>query len=89
MNKGELIEAVASQLDGSKTNASKAVDAVIASITSGIQNDQKVAISGFGTFVRKERAERKGVNPATKQPMMIAASTTCGFKPAQALKDAI
>lgn len=89
MNKGELIEAVASQLDGSKTEATRAVEAVIASITQGIQTDQKVAISGFGTFVRKQRAERRGVNPATKQPMTIAASTTCAFKPAQALKEAI
>lgn len=89
MNKGELIEAVASQMNGSKTEASKAVDAVIASIMNGIQTDQKVAISGFGTFTRKERAARKGINPATKEPMTIAASTTCAFKPAQALKQAI
>ena len=74
MNKGELIEAVASQLAGSKVEATKAVEAVIASITQGIQHDQKVAISGFGTFVRKERAARRGVNPATKQPMTIEAS---------------
>ncbi|MCA9271869.1 MAG: HU family DNA-binding protein [Phycisphaerales bacterium] len=89
MNKGELIEAVASQLQGSKVEATKAVEAVIASITHGIHTDQKVAISGFGTFVRKERAARRGVNPATKQPMTIEASTTCAFKPAQALKEAI
>ncbi|HED54694.1 MAG TPA: HU family DNA-binding protein [Phycisphaerales bacterium] len=89
MNKTDLVEVVASRLEGSKAEASKAVEAVIAAIAHGIQTDEKVAISGFGTFLKKERAARRGINPATKEPMMIQASTTCSFKPAQALKEAI
>lgn len=89
MNKTDLIEAVASQLELSKTDAGKAIDAVIDSITHGLKTDEKVAISGFGTFVRKTRAARTGINPATKQPIEIKASTTCGFKPASALKESL
>ena len=46
MNKGELIDAVATQLETTKADATKAVDAVIASIANGVRIDQKVQIAG-------------------------------------------
>ena len=55
MNKSKLIEAVAVDLGGSKTNASRAIDAVIKSIKEGIESDESVTISGFGTFIKKQR----------------------------------
>lgn len=87
MNKGDLIESVAAELGESKATASKVVEAVLISISSGVNSDEKVAIAGFGTFKKKFRKERNGINPATKQPITIAASTTVGFTPSQALKE--
>ena len=89
MNKGQLIDAVASELGQSKASASRAVEAVIGSITCGIKRDQAVTIVGFGTFSRKERAARTGRNPSTGLPMDIKASTTVGFRPSQALKEEV
>ncbi len=86
MNKSDLIEVVASQLSSTKTEAGRAVDAVIEAIVEGVQRDQKVTITGFGTFQAKQRAARTGINPATKERITIAPSTTCSFKPAQSLK---
>ncbi len=87
MNKGQLVEAVASELGSTKTAASKAIEAVIACITEGIKHDDTVTISGFGTFARKTRAPRTGTNPSTGEPLQIKASKTVNFKPSQALKD--
>jgi DNA-binding protein HU-beta len=89
MNKGQLIEAVAAELGESKATATRAVDAVIQSITAGIKTDEAVTIVGFGTFSKKERAARTGINPATREPMEIKASTTVGFKPSQSLKETL
>lgn len=89
MNKGQLIEAVASELGESKAEASRAVVAVINCITQGAKRDQSVTIVGFGTFTKKSRSARTGRNPATGQPMEIKASTTIGFKASQALKQAL
>ena len=89
MNKTDLIDRVASQLEITKADASKAVEAVIEAIANGVREDEKVTIAGFGAFVRKERKSRMGVNPTTKQPMPIAASRTCGFRPAPALKESL
>jgi DNA-binding protein HU-beta len=89
MNKGQLIDQVATELGESKASASRAVEAVIASITNGIKEDENVTIVGFGTFTRKNRAARTGRNPATGEPMQIKASKTVGFRPSQALKDTV
>lgn len=89
MNKGDLIEAVASHLGESKAVAARALDAVLASVTEGIQQDGKVSIAKFGTFRRKSRKERTAINPSTKEPMHIPASSTVGFTPSQSFKDAL
>jgi DNA-binding protein HU-beta len=86
MNKGQLIEAVATQLGGSRAAASRAVDAVINCITHGIKGDDNVTISRFGTFTKKNRKARVGRNPITREPMEIKASRTVGFRPSQNLK---
>lgn len=87
MNKGQLIEAVAAELDTSKAAASRAVDAVVSSIVNGIKHDNNVTIVGFGSFAKKPRAARTVRNPMSGEPMEIKATTTVGFRPSQALKD--
>ena len=89
MNKGELIEAVAAAADLSKSDATKAVDAVVDGITKALQKGDQVSIVGFGTFSVKDRAARTGRNPATGQTIQIAASRAPGFKAGKALKDAV
>ena len=58
MNKGQLVEAVATELDMSKAAASRAVEAVIGCITNGIKIDENVTIVGFGSFMKKQRSAR-------------------------------
>lgn len=87
MNKADLVEAVAARLGESKTNANRAVEAVLSGLADGVQRDEKVALAGFGTFRAKDRKARTGINPATKQPIHIPASRTIAFTPSQSLKD--
>jgi DNA-binding protein HU-beta len=86
MNKGQLVETVAAEMDVSKAVAQRAVEAVLRSITSGIKEDQSVSIVGFGSFSRKTRAARTVRNPATGQPMEVKESVTVGFKPSTSLR---
>lgn len=44
---------------------------------------------GFGTFEVKDRAERKGRNPQTKEPITIPASKAPVFKAGKGLKDKV
>ena len=58
-------------------------------ITAELAAGNRVQLAGFGTFETKPRAARTGRNPKTKETIEIAASTSVGFKPAKALKDAV
>ena len=89
MNKGELIEAVAGSAGLSRADATKAVDAVLDSITGTLANGGSVSLVGFGTFSVKARAARSGRNPRTGETIHIPASNVPGFKAGKALKAAV
>ena len=89
LNKKGLIDVVANKLDITKKDATVAVETVFEAITEALVNGNKVDISGFGKFEVKTRAERTGINPATKETIQIPASKAPGFKAAKALKEAV
>ncbi|MDH3871347.1 MAG: HU family DNA-binding protein [Gammaproteobacteria bacterium] len=89
MNKSELIDAVASETDLSKADATKATDAVLDTITGALSKGDQVTLVGFGTFSVRDRAARAGRNPQTGETIQIKASKSPGFKAGKALKDAV
>jgi DNA-binding protein HU-beta len=89
MNKGELIEAVAAAADLTKADATKAVEAVLDTVTRTLKKGDQVSIVGFGSFSVKSRAARQGRNPKTGATIDIPASRVPGFKAGKALKDAV
>lgn len=89
MKKIELVEAVAEEVGLTKADATKAIDATFAAITSALKDGDKVPLVGFGTFATSKRAAREGRNPRTGETVKIAARTAVTFKPGSALKDAV
>ena len=89
MNKAELIDAVASSADLSKSSATQAVDAVVDTITESLRNGDAVTLVGFGTFEVRDRAARTGRNPQTGEEIQIKASKAPAFKAGKAIKDAV
>lgn len=89
MNKSELIDAATDKAGLSKSDVSKTLDAVLGTITESVSRGEKVALTGFGTFERRERAARKGRNPQTGEELEVAASKAPAFKPGQQFKDAV
>jgi len=71
MNKTELIDAVAEAADLTKAESSRAVDAVVASITKALKDGDAVTLVGFGTFQVRDRAARTGRNPKTGESIKI------------------
>lgn len=89
MNKNELIHAVAEKTALSKKDCEAAVSAMFDAITESLVQGEKVQLVGFGSFEVKQRAERVGRNPKTKEAIQIPASKAPVFKPGKALKDAV
>lgn len=89
MNKSELIEAIAASADIPKAAATRALDAMVDTVTESLKDGDSVSLVGFGTFSVKERAARTGRNPQTGEPIQISAAKVPTFKAGKALKDSV
>jgi len=89
MNKGDLVNAVASSAGITKAQATEAVNAVFGSIENTLKNGGSASFVGFGTFGVSKREAREGRNPATGATIKIAASNQVKFKAGKALKDSV
>lgn len=89
MNKSELINIIASESGLSKANAARALDATTDAITSVMASGDSVQLTGFGSFIVRDRAARAGRNPQTGAIIKISASKVAAFKAGKALKGAV
>jgi DNA-binding protein HU-beta len=90
MKKAEIIERMADEAGISKTAAGSALGAFTDCVTEALQGkEEKVTLTGFGTFSISNRKARKGVNPQTGETIDIKASKSVKFKAGKKLKDAI
>ena len=87
MNKTELIAIAAENAGMTKKDTERVMNAAIDAITAALVKGEKVQLSGFGTFEIKEREERIGRNPRTKEAVTIRATRVPAFKASKALKD--
>lgn len=89
MNRMNLVEHVAGELEMSKAGAARAIDAVFGGITRAVKKGDDVRLVGFGTFHVKKRAAGKGRNPKTGDAIKIAAQKNVRFRAGTALKSAV
>ena len=89
MNKAELITAVSEKTGLSKKVSEKAVHAALDTMTETLEIGEKVQLVGFGVFDVKERGDRIGRNPKTKEEIEIPASRVPQFKAGKLLKEAV
>ena len=87
ISKTDLIKQISTSHDTTISAVTASVDALLDAIGQAVANGDDVQLHGFGKFQKKERAARRGINPRTKEPIQIAASSSVSFRPAQALKD--
>ena len=89
MNKADLVAAIAENSGLTKADAARALDAATGAITSALSAGDSVAITGFGSFLVRERAARSGRNPQTGATIQIAASKVPAFKAGKLLKESV
>lgn len=89
MNKLDLIAEVAKNTGLTKTDATKATDALLDAVTSALKKGDEVRLVGFGTFSVASREATTGRNPRTGEEIKIAASKQPKFKAGKVLKDAL
>jgi DNA-binding protein HU-beta len=88
MNKTELIESIGGRL-GDKKAAGAALDAVLSEIQSAVTKGDKVSITGFGVFERRERAARTARNPRTGEAVKVKKTAVPEFRPGAGFKEVV
>jgi DNA-binding protein HU-beta len=86
VNKAELIQALSAYYDGSKSEAAKALNAVVETITYKTAAGEKVSITGFGVFEKVPRSARMVRNPRTGERKRAKATAVPRFRAGTDLK---
>lgn len=89
MSKESLVKEVAEQAGITKTDASKAIEAIFDTIQDSLTKGEPVSLVGFGSFKVSKRIARTGRNPRTGEPISIPETTVPSFSAGKSLKDAI
>ena len=87
--KKDLATVIARETGFTKKKSQEIVETVFEEMKKQMSEGNDVQIYGFGKFEIRERAARKGINPATKETIEIPATKVVGFKPAKALKERV
>ncbi|MBI3366256.1 HU family DNA-binding protein [Candidatus Roizmanbacteria bacterium] len=86
MTKADLVAQVAKKAGLTAKAAKDAVSGVFNTMSDAMKRGEKVVVTGFGTFMVRRRAARKGRNPQTGAEIQIPATKTPGFTAGKSLK---
>lgn len=89
MNKAELISKMAEKSNLTKKDIEIVLKSFIETVEAALAKKDKIQIIGFGCFETKERKEREGKNPRTKEPITIPGATVPVFKPGKEFKEKV
>lgn len=89
MTKADIVEKIYEKIGFSKKESAEFVDMVFDIMKDTLENGEKIKIAGFGNFVVKEKADRRGRNPQTGEEITISARRILAFKPSQVLKSSL
>jgi DNA-binding protein HU-beta len=80
VNKAQFVESLAERLDGDKKRAAFALDAVLDNVYAYVVKGDRVALTGFGVFEKRERAARTARNPATGASVKVKKTSVPAFR---------
>jgi integration host factor subunit beta len=89
MNKMDIINRLASDINVNQKIAKIAVDTIIESIKGAITKDERVEIRGFGSFTLREYKAYRGRNPKSGETVNVEPKKLPYFKVGKELKEMI
>ena len=89
LTRADLAEAINRRLGFSRAESLDLVEAILCRMCDALAEGENVKISGFGTFLLRDKAERVGRNPKTGIEVPITPRRVVTFRASQMLKDQI
>ena len=89
MKKTDLIEVISKQSKISRAESKFCVEVILEELTSAIASGEGVEVRGFGSFCKRHRKGRMGINPKTGEKTKITEKFVSFYRPGKFLKEAI
>jgi len=89
LTKKDLVNLVYMQIGFSKQVAENLIEDLFFTIVTQLKKEKKIKISKFGTFSLREKKQRVGRNPKTKEEKLITSRTVVLFKPSKEFKELV
>ena len=89
LTKDPLIYSIGDRLGISKTESTSLVESFLETVKSSLSNGEDVLISGFGKFIVRNKAARRGRNPATGEDLTLDPRRVITFKCSPVMRDRI
>ncbi|HVO65267.1 MAG TPA: integration host factor subunit alpha [Syntrophales bacterium] len=85
MTKADIVGIVDKRLNLNKKECYKLVESVFEIIKDTLGRGENLKISGFGQFIIRQKADRRGRNPQTGESITIEARRIVTYKPSPVL----
>jgi DNA-binding protein HU-beta len=89
VNKAQLVEALSTRLGEDKKRTAATVDALLDTVYRTVQKGEKVALTGFGVFEKRDRAARTARNPATGEKVRVKKTSVPAFRAGQEFRNVV
>lgn len=89
LTKEKIINSIYNQVGLSKSQSRSVVEKILEIVKGTLESGEDLLISGFGKFVVKEKAERRGRNPQTTEDLQLRARRVIVFKTSGVLRNRI
>ena len=89
LTRADLADTVHRRLGLSRAESASLVERVLHHMCASLSDGQNVKISGFGTFILRDKGERIGRNPKTGVEVPIAPRRVMTFRASQIMRDKI
>jgi len=89
LTRAEIAELLNKHIGLSRAESAELVEQVLDLVAEALESGENVKISGFGTFVLRDKNERIGRNPKTGIEVPITPRRVLTFRPSQSLRDRV
>ena len=89
LTRADLADVVHRKLGLSRAESASLVERVLHHMCASLSDGQNVKISGFGTFILRDKGQRVGRNPKTGVEVPIAPRRVMTFRASQIMRDRI
>ena len=89
LTRADLSDVVHREIGLSRADSASTVETVLTLMCEAMSSGENVKISGFGTFVLRDKGERVGRNPKTGIEVPIAPRRVLTFRASQMMRERI